>query len=82
VHDVLPRSWIVSINASPLGQVLAWFKDTLNAIGNLQSGWALRNFRGPFGILDTERKGTKFEDWHGHQLDRALLNLLQKKMSS
>lgn len=67
---------------TPHVEVLAWFKDTLDAIGKLHSGWALRNFRGPFGILDTERQGTKFEDWHGHQLDRALLNLLQKKMAA
>jgi len=67
---------------TPHKVMLAWFKDNLGVIGKLHSGWALRNFRGPFGILDTERAGTKFEDWHGHQLDRALLNLLQEKMSS
>lgn len=65
---------------TPHSIVLAWFKDTLDVIGKLHSGWALRNLRGPFGILDTERKGTKFEDWYGHQLDRELLTLLQKKM--
>ena len=31
---------------------------------------------------DTERPGTKYEDWRGHQLDRALLNLLQNKMKA
>ena len=67
---------------TPHVEVLAWFKDMLNVMGRMQSGWALRNFRGPFGILDTERAGTKFEDWHGHQLDRALLTLLQKKMAA
>jgi endoglucanase len=60
--------------------VLAWFSDTLDALSELNSGWALWNFRGPFGVLDTERTGTKFEDWHGHKLDRPLLTLLQKKM--
>jgi endoglucanase len=64
---------------TPPEVVLAWFEDTLSVLNDLQSGWALWNFRGPFGILDTERAGTKFEDWHGHQLDRALLNLLQKQ---
>jgi hypothetical protein len=62
--------------------VLAWFDDTLSVLNDLHTGWALWNFRGPFGILDTERFGTKFEDWHGHQLDRALLNLLQKRIKS
>ncbi len=32
----------------------------------------------PFGVLDTERPGTKFEDLKGHKLDRPLLRLLQK----
>jgi endoglucanase len=67
---------------TPPNVVLAWFDDTLRVLGDLHSGWALWNFRGPFGVLDTERRGTKFEDWHGHQLDRALLGLLQKKMKS
>ncbi|MBZ5563989.1 MAG: cellulase family glycosylhydrolase [Acidobacteriia bacterium] len=66
---------------TPPDVVLAWFDDTLDLMGELHSGWALWNFRGPFGVLDTERAGTKFEDWHGHQLDRALLKLLQSKMA-
>jgi endoglucanase len=67
---------------TPPEVVLAWFDDTLSVLSDLHTGWALWNFRGPFGVLDTERAGTKFEDWHGHQLDRALLNLLQKKMKA
>jgi endoglucanase len=65
---------------TPPTVVLAWFDDTLDVLNELHTGWALWNFRGPFGILDTERRGTKFEDWHGHQLDRPLLNVLQKRM--
>lgn len=65
---------------TPPEVTLAWFDDTLDAIGELKSGWALWNFRGPFGILDTQRPGTKYQDWHGHQLDRPLLELLQKNM--
>jgi len=67
---------------TPPEAVLAWFDDTLSVLGDLHTGFALWNFRGPFGVLDTERPGTKYEDWHGHQLDRALLTLLQKKMKS
>jgi endoglucanase len=66
----------------PYETVLAWFNDALEVMGELRSGWALWNFRGPCGILDTERAGTKFEDWHGHQLDHTLLTLLQEKMKS
>ena len=66
---------------TPSDVVLAWFADTLDILGELNSGWALWNFRGPFGVLDTDRAGTKFENWQGHQLDRPLLTLLQKKMN-
>jgi aryl-phospho-beta-D-glucosidase BglC (GH1 family) len=67
---------------TPPQVVLAWFNDTLDVLGELNSGWALWNFRGPFGVLDTERAGTKFEDWQGHKLDRPLLALLQKKIKA
>jgi endoglucanase len=65
---------------TPAEVVLAWFNDTLDVIGELKSGWALWNFRGPFGVVDTARAATKFEDWHGHHLDRPLLTLLQSKI--
>ena len=67
---------------TPPDVVLAWFADTLEVFGELNSGWALWNFRGPFGVLDTDRPGTKFENWQGHQLDRPLLTLLQKNMKT
>ena len=41
-------------------------------------GWALWNFRGAFGVLDSQREDIEYEDWHGHKLDRALLDLLQQ----
>src|ERR1700746_3050852 len=34
---------------TPPEVVLAWFNDTLDVLGELNSGWALWNFRGPFG---------------------------------
>ena len=57
---------------------LAWFEDLLQILTSHQIGWALWNFRGDFGILDSGRKDVAYEAWHGHQLDRKLLNLLQK----
>jgi endoglucanase len=67
---------------TPPDVVNAWFSDSLDVIGGLHSGWALWNFRGPFGIVDTGRAGTDFKDWHGHKLDYKLLKVLQSKMSS
>ena len=46
--------------------VLAWFDPMLDVLNEMDTGWALRNFRGPFGLLDTERLRTKFEEWHGY----------------
>jgi len=31
----------------------------------------------PVRYLDSERADVAYADWHGHQLDRALLALLQ-----
>lgn len=67
-------------NHTPPHAAYAWYSDTLDMIGGLRSGWALWNFRGPFGILDTNRAGTRYKNWHGHQLDFTLLNILQSKM--
>jgi len=57
---------------------LAWFNDQLDILTSHGIGWGLWNFRGTFGILDSNRKDIQYEDWYGHQLDRRLLDLLQK----
>jgi endoglucanase len=41
-------------------------------------GWALWNFRGSFGVLDSGRADVQYEDFHGHKLDRTMLDLLRK----
>jgi endoglucanase len=40
-------------------------------------GWALWNFRGAFGVLDSGRADVKYEEFRGHQLDREMLELLK-----
>ncbi len=57
---------------------LNWFEDALGLMKENDIGWALWNFRGDFGILDSGRKDVDYEDWYGHKLDRKLLNLLLK----
>lgn len=63
---------------TPHDVFLAWFGDVLDILTENQIGYALWNFRGDFGILDSGRKDIVYEDWHGHKLDRKLLDLLQK----
>lgn len=66
-----------AFNQTPHAVVLAWLRDVLDILTAHNIGYALWNFRGPFGILDSERADVVYEDWHGHKLDRALLDLLQ-----
>jgi len=57
---------------------LAWFGDVLDILTQNGIGYALWNFRGDFGMLDSGRKDVAYEDWHGHKLDRKMLTMLQK----
>ena len=57
---------------------LAWFEDVIGILTENKIGYALWNFRGDFGIMDSGRKDVDYEDWHGHKLDRKLLTMLQK----
>ncbi|TDW99110.1 glycoside hydrolase family 5 protein [Dinghuibacter silviterrae] len=65
-------------NKTPHDVFIAWFSDVLDILSAGGIGFALWNFIGDFGILDSGRTDVAYEDWHGHQLDRQLLQLLQK----
>jgi len=62
---------------TPHAVVLAWMKDCLANWKEADLGWALWNFRGEFGVLDSNRSDVTYEDFHGHKLDRAMLDLLR-----
>jgi endoglucanase len=64
-------------NRTPHEVVLAWMRDCLDAWKQADWGWALWNYRGSFGILDSDRSDVSYETWRGHKLDRAMLQLLQ-----
>jgi len=55
---------------TPHDVFLAWFEDLLQILTSNNIGWALWNFRGDFGVLDSGRKDVDYEDWYGHKLDR------------
>jgi endoglucanase len=65
-------------NRTPHPVVLAWMRDCLTNWKRANLGWALWNFRGSFGLLDSERKDVSYEDFHGHKLDRAMLDVLRE----
>ncbi len=62
---------------TPHGVALAWMNDLLDALTQRNIGYALWNFRGPFGILDSERKDAEYRDFHGHALDVRMLEVLR-----
>jgi hypothetical protein len=65
-------------NKTPHPVFLAWFEDIIDILTTNSIGYALWNFRGDFGILDSGRADVQYEDWQGHKLDRKLLDLLKK----
>ena len=65
-------------NQTPHDVVLAWLEDCLYNWKKANFGWALWQLRGAFGILDSGRKDVEYENFHGHQLDRKMLDLLLK----
>lgn len=64
-------------NKTPHGVVLAWMRDVGGLVKQAGWGWALWNFRGSFGLLDSGRADVDYEDWHGHKLDRKMLEVLR-----
>jgi endoglucanase len=62
---------------TPHDAVLAWMGDWLALWKEAEWGWSMWNFRGDFGILDSERADVAYENWRGHKLDRRMLELIQ-----
>jgi len=62
---------------TPHDVVLRWMTDLLELWAEADFGWALWNFRGPFGLLDSGRTDVKYEDYKSHKLDRKMLDLLR-----
>lgn len=65
-------------NKTPHAVTLAWMEDQLKLYQEAGIGWALWNLSGAFGVLDSERDDVEYADWHGHKLDKKMLELLRK----
>ncbi len=65
-------------NLTPHPVFLAWFRDVLEVLSERGIGFGLWEMHGAFGLLDSRRTDVAYEDWYGHQLDRKLLELLQR----
>lgn len=67
-----------AFNRTPHEVVLRWLRDVLEILHESGIGFALWNFRGAFGILDSGRDDVAYGDWYGHKLDGRLLDLLRQ----
>lgn len=65
-------------NKTPHEVFLAWFADVLGLLREHNIGFALWEFNGTFGVLNSGRTDVAYEDWYGQKLDRKLLDLLAK----
>lgn len=65
-------------NKTPHPVFLAWFGDVLDILSSNGIGFALWEFSGDFGVLNSKRADVAYEDWYGQKLDRKLLELMQK----
>jgi aryl-phospho-beta-D-glucosidase BglC (GH1 family) len=65
-------------NKTPHDVFIAWLTDVMDILRQHGIGYALWNFRGSFGVLDSGRTDITYDPWHGHQLDRRLLTMLQE----
>ena len=64
-------------NQTPHDVVLPWMRDCLSAWKAAGWGWALWNFRGSFGPLDSDRPDVAYETWKGHKIDKKMMETLQ-----
>ncbi|MBG9378270.1 cellulase family glycosylhydrolase [Panacibacter sp. DH6] len=65
-------------NKTPHHVFLAWFTDLLDILSASKIGFAIWNFTGDFGVLDSGRTDVAYKDWYGHKLDERFLDVLKK----
>jgi endoglucanase len=61
---------------TPHKVVLTWMRNCLELWKEAGWGWALWNFAGAFGVLDSNRRDVLYEEFQGHKLDREMLGVL------
>jgi endoglucanase len=66
-------------NKTPHQVFLTWFGDVIDILWSNEIGFALWEFIGDFGILNSGRTDITYEDWYGYKLDKKLLQLIQKR---
>ncbi|MCX8065892.1 MAG: glycoside hydrolase family 5 protein [Candidatus Hydrogenedentes bacterium] len=68
-------------NKTPHDVVIRWMKDCLDIFQKHGWGWALWNFKGPFGPLDSGRVDVVYEKRGEVLIDKEMLRLLTRYLS-
>jgi hypothetical protein len=63
-------------NRTPNDIATRWLRDLLSVYREFGWGYALWNFKGPFGIIEHNRPGARIKSIAGYQVDRRLLDLM------
>lgn len=65
-------------NKTPHDVFLSWFSDVLDILTGNKIGYAIWEFSGDFGILNSNRADVTYVDWYGQKLDKKYLDLLTR----
>ena len=65
-------------NRTPHSVALAWMESMMQTLKAHNIGYALWNFRGAFGVMDSDRDDAEYINCGGHRLDRKMMQLLQR----
>ncbi|CAG0935786.1 endoglucanase [Thermoflexales bacterium] len=63
-------------NQTPHDVALRWLTDLFGVYQEFGWGYSLWEFTGPFGLVQHGRPGARYENVHGFQVDRMLLDLM------
>lgn len=63
---------------APYDLYLRWMGDQLKVWQKHGFGFAMWTLRGAYGLIDTRRKGAVEVDFHGHRLDKGLMDLINR----
>lgn len=63
---------------TPHDVAIRWMDDVMDVLQDYNIGYALWNFRGDFGILDSNRTDCNYKEWRGHLLDAEMLDVLKR----
>lgn len=67
-----------AFNQTPHDVVLAWLRDLMGNWKKAGWGWAMWNFRGSIGVMNSGRADAQYVDYHGLQMDKKMMDLLQE----